>query len=242
MAGSIIDSLIASEQGVKNISLTLNTQGNIIQDVAAIIALRKTAEEYLEKLGYKGVIVTMNCTNWSGKFPDDIFEASAVIGLGVIAAVLAKGEIAHVKTIEEAKTIPRREANAASLRIGKTIINMLKDQRLEIDRNAVEAEVKALERETKAIVDKVLEIGEGDVVIGEIGAVESGILDFPFATSRFIECRVKGLRDNEGMVRYLDHGNLPFDREIIEFHREKVAERVEVQGREVDYQSVIDNQ
>ncbi|MFC1819951.1 methylaspartate mutase subunit E [Thermodesulfobacteriota bacterium] len=241
MAGTIIDSLIAAEQGVKNMCLTLHTQGNIIQDIAAIITTRKTVEEYLDRFGYKDVVVTMNCTSWSGKFPDDVFEASAIISIGVFAAVLAKGEIAHVKTIEEAKTIPRREANAASLRLGKTIIRMLKDQYFDFDRAVVDMECEIMEKETKSIVDKVLEVGEGDAVLGELRAVELGILDFPFASSRFIQCKIKGVRDNKGMVRYLDHGNMPFDNEIIDYNREKVKARGIAQDREVDFQSVIDD-
>jgi len=48
-----------------------------------------------------------------------------------------------------------------------------------------------------------------------------------------------GVRDNEGAVRYLDHGNLPFTNEIIEFHRGKIAEREKARGRKVDYESVV---
>jgi methylaspartate mutase epsilon subunit len=50
-----------------------------------------------------------------------------------------------------------------------------------------------------------------------------------------------GVRDNEGAVRYLDHGNIPFAREIVEFHRERIAEREKVQGRKVDYKTVIND-
>ncbi|MFC1820394.1 methylaspartate mutase subunit E [Thermodesulfobacteriota bacterium] len=241
ISGAIIDSIIAAEQGVRQMCLTVHTQGNIVQDVAAIKTLRKMAEEYLRKLGYDSIVVTINCTNWSGKFPEDVFQASAVICIGVMAAVLANGEIAHVKTIEEAKTIPTREANAATLRLGKTMITMLQDQKPELDWKAVEIEAKMLEMEVKSIVDRVLELGDGDSVVGNIKAVEAGIIDFPFPISRHIPAIIKGVRDKEGMVRYLDHGNLPFTKEIIEFHKEKIKERERSQERKVDYQSVIDD-
>jgi methylaspartate mutase epsilon subunit len=241
IAGAILDAFIAAEQGVKHIIMAINTQGNVIQDVASVMTLRKTASEYLEALGYKDVEVTLNCTNWSGKFPDDIFQASAIISLGVLVAIASQSEVATVKTIEEAKTIPKREANAASLRLGKTLITMLKDQVLQLDEKAVEAEAKMLETETKLIVDKILEMGDGDVAVGEVRAIESGVFDVPFSTSQYVSCKVKGVRDKQGMVRYLDHGNLPFNHEIIAYHKEKIAEREKAAGRKADYQTIVDD-
>ena len=241
IAGAVIDSLIAAEQGVKNISFSINTQGNIVQDVAAMITGRQMARKYLDALGYRDVEVTLNCTNWSGKFPDDIFQASAIIALGVFTAIASKSEIATVKTIEEAKSIPKREANAASLRLGKTLITLFKNQVLKLDEKEVEAEARMLETETKIIVDKILDLGEGDPAVGEIKAIELGVFDVPFSTSQYVPCRVKGIRDKQGMVRYIDCGNLPFNHEIIAFHKEKIAEREKTEGRKLDYQTIIDD-
>jgi methylaspartate mutase epsilon subunit len=42
-------------------------------------------------------------------------------------------------------------------------------------------------------------------------------------------------------MRYLDHGNLPFSKEIIEFHKQKLAEREKAQGRKIDYKNVVDD-
>ena len=48
-------------------------------------------------------------------------------------------------------------------------------------------------------------------------------------------------RDNEGAMRYLDHGALPFSKEIVEFHKQKLAQREKAQGRKIDYKNVIDD-
>ncbi|MBI5440300.1 MAG: methylaspartate mutase subunit E [Deltaproteobacteria bacterium] len=241
IAGAILDSIIAAEQGVKHFNLTINCQGNVVQDVAAVLTLRRSAEAYLQKLGYRGTTVTINCTNWSGRFPADVFQACALISLGVYAAILGRCEIAHVKTIEEAKTIPTREANAASLRLGKTVITLLEDQCAEFDAKTVEAEASVLKREVEAIVDTILDAGSGDAVLGELRAVETGLFDVPFATSQNVHCRVKGVRDRRGMVRYLDHGRLPLPQEIVSFHREKIREREREEGRAADYQMIIED-
>ena len=48
-------------------------------------------------------------------------------------------------------------------------------------------------------------------------------------------------RDNEGMIRYLDIGNLPFSTSIQEFHLNKIKERAEKENREIDFQMTIDD-
>jgi len=240
-AAAILDGLIAAEQGTKNIHFGVQYQGNLAQDVAAAVTLPKLAQDYLNRFGYKGMVVTIVGNAWSGKFPDDNAEAFAVLCLSVVTSVIAGTQVAHVKTIEEAITIPTRESNAASLRAGKKVINLLKDQKIDLDGKAVETETRMLELETRAIVDRVIDLGDGDVAVGMVRAVESGVLDNPFATTKYVAGRVMGVRDNEGAVRYLDHGNLPFTNEILEFHRGKIAEREKKWGRKVDYESVVND-
>ncbi len=50
-----------------------------------------------------------------------------------------------------------------------------------------------------------------------------------------------GVRDSHGAARYLDHGNLPFGNEILEFHREKIAVREKEINRKVDYEVLIND-
>jgi len=240
-ASAILDALIAAEQGTKNIHFSIQVQGNLVQDVAATITLPKLGQDYLNRFGYKDMVVTVSTSAWSGKFPDDAAEAFAVLCLSVVTSVIAGAQVAHVKTIEEAITIPTKESNAASLRAGKKVINMLRDQRIALDSKTLGIEVRMLELETRAIVDRVIDLGDGDVAVGMIRAVDSGVLDNPFATTRHVVGRVMAVRDNEGAVRYLDHGNLPFTNEILDFHRGKIAAREKAQGRKVDYESVVND-
>jgi methylaspartate mutase epsilon subunit len=48
-----------------------------------------------------------------------------------------------------------------------------------------------------------------------------------------------GVKDNDGAIRYLDHGNLPFTKDILEFHKEKIAQREKKRGQEIDYETVV---
>ena len=42
-------------------------------------------------------------------------------------------------------------------------------------------------------------------------------------------------RDNEGMIRYLDIGNLPFCHLIKDFHQKKIKERANKENREIKF-------
>ena len=238
----IITALIAAEQGIKNITFGIyGMPGHLAQDIAAITTYPKLGEEYLKRLGYKDIEVAVMASCWGGVFPQDEAESFAVICLSAVAGMLAHAQIIHLKTIFESKTIPTKEANAASLRAGKKVVNMLKDQKAELDHKAVAVEAKMMELETRAITDRVIELGDGDVVIGVQKAVELGVLDQAFASTRYAKGRVMAARDNEGAMRYFDCGNLPFSKEILEFHRQKLAERERVQGRKIDYKNVVDD-
>ena len=48
-------------------------------------------------------------------------------------------------------------------------------------------------------------------------------------------------RDNNGAVRILNPGHLPFDQELIDFHRGKVEERAAAEKRKASFQMVIDD-
>ena len=48
-------------------------------------------------------------------------------------------------------------------------------------------------------------------------------------------------RDNQGAVRLLDTGSLPFTEEIKAYHRDKIKERARFEGREVSFQMAIDD-
>jgi methylaspartate mutase epsilon subunit len=242
LAMDTIEAILAAEQGIKYHQFGIyGMPGNFAQDVAAIRTFPKVGEEYLHRLGYNDVEVTVMASCWGGVFPEDFAESFAVICLSAVAGMLGRAQIIHLKTIQESKTIPSKEANAASLRAGKKIINMMKDQSVQLDNKAVEIEAKMLEMETKAILDRVLELGDGDVVIGLEKAVELGNVDEAFATTKYAKGKVMAARDNEGAMRYLDHGNLPFNKEITDFHKQKLAEREKAQGRKMDYKNVVDD-
>lgn len=242
IAPQIIEHLIAAEQGVKNIQFCIwGGQGSLVQAVATILTIRKLGEEYLRKFGYTDVTTTTMAgyaTNIS--FPSDYAQAYAVVCMAPIVTLLSGSDVCYITTIDEAHKIPSKENNAASLRAARMMLELLKHQKSDFaNSKAIQIECEMMERETRAILERVLDLGEGDVVVGAIRAVEAGVLDQPFASTQRVGRKVAGVRDAEGSIRFLSHGNLPFTREIVEFHQEKIAEREKLQGRKVDYDTVV---
>ena len=238
-AAAIIEALLAAEQGVKNITVGYGQCGNIVQDVAAIRVLEELTDEYLKKYGYNDVVVTTVLHQWMGGFPADEAKAFGVISMGSAIAGLAKATKVIVKTPHEAVGIPTMEANAEGLRCTKQVVNMLADQAL--TGKALEDEKEIIRQETRAIVDKCFELGNGDIAVGVCRGVESGALDVPFAPCRANAGLMLPARDNDGAVRILNFGNLPFSQDLKDFHIAKIEERAKAENRKASFQMVIDD-
>jgi len=238
-AAAIIEALLAAEQGVKNITVGYGQCGNLVQDIAAIQTLEELTDEYLRKYGYNDVVVTTVLHQWMGGFPADEAKAFGVISMGSMIAALSKATKVIVKTPHEAVGIPTKEANAEGLRCTKQVVNMLRDQTYQS--HELDDEKEIIRLETRAIVDKCFELGNGDIAIGVCRGVQSGALDVPFAPCRFNAGLMLPARDNNGAVRILNFGNLPFDKQLKDFHMAKIEERASFEKRKASFQMVIDD-
>jgi len=238
-AAAIIEALLAAEQGVKNITVGYGQCGNLVQDIAAIRTLQELTDEYLLKYGYSDVKVTTVLHQWMGGFPADEAKAFGVISSGSLIAALAKATKVIVKTPHEAVGIPTMEANAQGLRCTKQVVNMLSDQ--VFPEAHLEDEKEIIRQETRAIVDKCFELGSGDIAVGVCRGVQAGVLDVPFAPCRANAGLMLPCRDNNGAVRILNPGNLPFSKDLKDFHRAKIEERAAAEKRKASFQMVIDD-
>ena len=238
-AVAVIEALLAAEQGVKNITVGYGQCGNLVQDIAAIRVLEELTNEYLERYGYSDVVVTTVLHQWMGGFPADEAKAFGVIATGSLIAALSKATKVIVKSPHEALGIPTMEANAQGLRCTKQVVNMMADQLFQ--NNNLEQEKEIIRLETRCIIDKCFELGEGDIAVGVCRGVESGALDVPFAPCRANAGLMLPCRDNEGAVRILNMGNLPFPQDLKDFHAAKIAERAKAERRDVSFQMVIDD-
>ena len=238
-AVAIIEALLAAEQGVKNVTVGYGQCGNLVQDVAAIRSLEELTNEYLKKYGYNDVTVTTVLHQWMGGFPADEARAFGVIAWGSAVAALSKATKVIVKTPHEAAGIPTKEANAEGLRCTKQVISMLAEQQL--NPASIKDEKEIIMAETRCIVDKTYELGNGDLALGTIAAVKAGVIDIPFGPSRHNKGLMLPARDNDGAIRILETGNLPFTKELKDFHAAKLAARSATEGSPVSFNMLVDD-
>lgn len=239
-AVAIIEALLAAEQGVRSITVGYGQCGNIVQDVAAIRALEEQTEEYLKKFGYYNCFITTVLHEWMGGFPENEARAFGVISFGATAAALAGATKVITKTPHEAFGIPTKEANAAGIRASKMAINMLEGQRMPRSKE-VDNEIEIIKAETKCMLDRIYELGKGDLAIGTVAGIASGIIDIPFGPSKYNLGKMMPARDNNGAVRYLKAGNIPLSKDLIDFNNARMEERARFENREVSFQMTVDD-
>jgi len=237
---AILEALLAAEQGVKNITVGYGQCGNMIQDIAAIRALEQQTEEYLKRFGYNDVFVTTVFHQWMGGFPADEAKAFGVISVGAATAAMAGATKVIVKTPHEALGIPTMEANAQGIRDTVMTLNMLKGQRMPMSPE-LQTEINIIKAETRCMLESVYEVGKGDFARGTVEAFKMGIVDIPFAPSKYNAGKMMPARDNFGAVRYLMTGNIPFTQDIIDFNKAKLVERGQFEKRDVTFQMTIDD-
>ena len=240
IAVSVLECIIDCEQGVHNYSLGYGMSGNIAQDVVAIKALEDICKEYLERSGYQDINLTTYFHQYMGAFPQDEVKASSLISLGAMIGALSDATLIITKSTHEAYGIPSAKNNAEGVRNTKHIINILKGQKYPWSEEMIleEEMIKAVSR---AILDKTLELGDGDAAVGTVRAFEAGVIDVPFSPSNYNKNLLISCKDAGGAIRITDPGNVPVPKEILECESEKIRDRKETQGIQSGYRMLLED-
>jgi methylaspartate mutase epsilon subunit len=133
------------------------------------------------------------------------------------------------KSTHEAFGIPTPQANAEGLRTTRMAIYLARQIRID-DTPEFQREKEMIGREVRPVMDKILEMGDGDVGVGAVRACEAGVLDIPWSPSRHVKSRVLPARDIEGYLRILQPGEMPFPRDVLDYHEERLRKRAEKEG------------
>jgi methylaspartate mutase epsilon subunit len=231
--------LMMAEQGIKYLLVAMPLQGNLVQDVACAKTYFRLARHYLDRFGYTDVDLFHEVYYIFGRFPANPIDSFIITSMNLLAAKLIGAQVAYIRTLSEHGPIPQKEDYAASYRAANTTRNLLKEQNIELDCKKMLIESEMFEREVRFIFDRMLDMADGDSVVAIARGIESGLLDNPWGTHPSVACKISGVRDAEGAVRYYDTGNIPFPKDIKKFHKEKIAERSKREGRKVDYSTVV---
>ncbi len=237
---AVIEALLAAEQGVKSITVGYGMGGNLVQDIAAMRALESQTNDYLKKYGYNDVVVTTVFHQWMGGFPADESQAMGLISYSSAVAKFSNATKMITKTPLESIGIPTKEANAMGIKASKFVTQLLQEQKFP-ESKELEEETLQIKKEVDSLMENVFRAGEGDLAVGVVKAFESGLMDIPFAPSRYNAGLMLPARDDEGKIRILKFGNLGLTEEIKQFHQDKFAQRAKNENREVSFQMTVDD-
>ena len=235
---SLLEVLLSAAQGVKHIDLSLGIGMNLVQDAAAIQALRNLAREFLDRIGRQDVKVYSWTYFFLGDWP---LQRGQMVGqLAWNAAVSALGGACgmYIKSPDEASTTPTGEGFREAMEICGQVVRLVAGQRLP-EGEELRIEREMIESEARAVVGKVLEMGDGDVAVGACRAFQAGVIDTMFSPYRYLKGKVKVVRDANGALRYLDHGFMPLPAEVVEYHRASIAVREKKEGTRADVKWIV---
>jgi methylaspartate mutase epsilon subunit len=241
LATTIVDAIMVAEQGGKSITSVVHMMGNMAQDLAWIRVTPRLIREYLDKLGYKDVSIVGVFAQHTPLFPmpQGMGGAFAFPNYTAVVAALGNVEAVSVRTIDEALGIPTEESHALSYESTNWLLNVIRGQKIDLKMKEIDEEEAIAEIEIRALMDKILEIGGGDVIEGCLKGVAAGILDSCFSPNKQVRDQVMGIKDSRGAIRWKEFGNLPFPEEVKKFHRSKIAEREKAENRKMDYDVFI---
>lgn len=225
---NIVQAILAAKQGVKSVSLGYAEQGNRIQDVAAIRTLAKMGARTLTNLGHKDVAVNTVFHQYMAAFPGTQRRSRELIYNSAITAALSGSTRVIVKTCVESLRIPTVADNADAIDIVRT--GVADAAALSLAETKIAAECEIIEREVESILESIIHCGRGSLATGVVEGFRQGFLDVPFSPSIHNRGEAVTARDSEGAVRFLSTGRLQFDRELKEFHRSRMQDRVRADG------------
>jgi methylaspartate mutase epsilon subunit len=234
----VSESLLAAEQGVKYQFLEHGLNMNMIQDIAMIRVTEKLCREYCERFGYKDIAFFTGAFPFLGAWPARAEEANAMIAWNAVIAIMGGITGVILKCQDEAFATPTKEGMAMSVRIAKHLLTLMGTQKI-ADSEKLRLEELMIEMEVRAIMEKCLEAGDGDMAVGMCKGVDAGWIDTMLTPWKHNKGNVMVMRDAENAVRYLDTGNVPLPEEVKAYHREKLAERERKEGRKASFDMVV---
>ncbi len=234
----LTEALLAAEQGVKYQFLSHGLNMNLIQDIAMIRVTERLCYEYCARFGHSDVEFFAGSFPFLGAWAPGADEANAMIAWNTIIPVMGGFPGVILKCQDEALATPTKEGMARSVRLARHLLILMGTQRLP-DSVELRQEEAMIELEVRTLIEKCLELGDGDMAQGLCAGVEAGWVDTMVTPWKYNPGKVLLVRDAENAVRYLESGDIPLPAEVKEYHRDKIALREARDGREADMNMVI---
>ncbi|MFJ7073598.1 methylaspartate mutase [Streptomyces sp. NPDC098781] len=201
VALSVLEACFFRQHGVTDVSLSYAQQTSPDQDVEAVDALVRIAEERLGDIDWHVVVYT-----YMGVHPRTATGARLLLREAVRLAVRTGSARLIVKTAAEASRIPLVAENVDALELAAAFAEDLRQDAA--GQGAVVPAEGTVEREARALVDAVLEL-DPDVGRALLTAFRRGYLDIPFCLHPDNAGRTRAAIDSDGRLRWTALGALP---------------------------------
>lgn len=234
----VAQSLLGGEQGLNQIYLEFGLNMNLIQDTAMIRVTEKLCKEYCERFGYKDIYFTSAGMPFLGAWPARIDESNAMIAWNATIALMSGCTTILLKCQDEAFATPTKEGMAASVRIGKQMETLIGAQRTQ-ESKELQLETDMLELEVRSMMERCLELGDGDVAVGICRGVDAGWVTTMISPWKYNRGNIRLMRDSENAMRYYDTGDMPLPQDVKDYHIEKLQSRAEKEGRPLSFDMVV---
>lgn len=200
IALNILEGLFFKSLGLRSLSLSMAQGTNSDQDVAALLALRVLANNYLS-----GVSKHIVAYTWMGVFPETSHGAELLIKESARVACIGGAERLIVKTVDEAKGIPSIENNVQSMKWCHDVSSAFRNCSPSAIQNTLSSR---LAEESQLIINTVLS-KHPDISIAIQQAFAEGVLDIPFCSHRDNANRSRPALNQQGFISWADPGNIP---------------------------------
>ncbi len=234
----VSEALLAAEQGVKYQFIEHGLNMNMIQDIAMIRVTEKLCYEYCHRFGYNDVEFYTGGFPYLGAWPPRSEEANAMIAWNAAITIMGGFPGVILKCQDEAFATPTKESMAMSVRLAKHLITLMGTQRI-AESDKLSLEERMIELEVRALMEKCLEAGDGDMAVGMCKGVEAGWVDTMVTPWKHNKGNVVVMRDAENAVRYFNAGDIPLPTDVREYHKEKLAGRARKEGRELSFDMAV---
>lgn len=226
----VLEAKLAQAQGVTNLSAAYSLCGHLLQDVAALRALATLTAE---------LSATVICLPWTGGSLLGLRNLTTVAAWTAATSALGSAQGCEVVAVDKDQPLTSDQVSLW-LDLAQGVSRLATDQQQSLAA-AVSQEEEQVRTEAEAIINRVLELGDGEVAPGLEPALAEGSLDLPLAPAGICRGQVLSARDATGAVRFLDCGALPLPPESKELHIQLLEERARSEGRELGISMVIDD-
>ncbi len=201
VALSVLEGMFFRQYGVRSISLSYAQQTNTEQDVSAIAALRRLADEWLPDVDRHIVVYT-----YMGVYPRTPVGAFRLLEQSVYLAQAGGAQRLIVKTAAEAHRIPTIGENVEALEFADAVAAYGDAA----DHGRVEQETELIYAEARRLIEATLALSD-DVGSALVRAFERGLLDVPYCLHADNANRSRAAIDHLGRLRWAAAGSMPVE-------------------------------